>query len=286
MLVGVGLPSGLHAVDGGLVLEWARQADDGPFSSLAVIDRFVYDCYEPLTTLAAAAAVTKRVRLVTTVVIAPPRNTAVLAKAAASVDALSGGRLVLGLGVGAREDDYQIGKVDYRSRGRRLTEQLAALRRFWEDDAFGPNPLRRGGPELLIGGLSDQAFARVGRYADGYVHGGGPPRAFARSADKARAAWRDAGRPGNPRLWGQGYFALGDDAAEAGARYVKDYYAFLGPFADKIAAGLLTTPQAVIQYIRGYEEAGCDELVLLPTVANITELSRLAEAVELTGSKS
>ena len=286
MLVGVGLPSGLHAVDGGLVLEWARQADDGPFSSLAVIDRFVYDCYEPLTTLAAAAAVTKRVRLVTTVVIAPPRNTAVLAKAAASVDALSGGRLVLGLGVGAREDDYQIGKVDYRSRGRRLTEQLVALRRFWEDDAFGPNPLRRGGPELLIGGLSDQAFARVGRYADGYVHGGGPPRAFARSADKARAAWRDAGRPGNPRLWGQGYFALGDDAAEAGARYVKDYYAFLGPFADKIAAGLLTTPQAVIQYIRGYEEAGCDELVLLPTVANITELSRLAEAVELTGSKS
>ncbi len=281
MRVGAGLPAGVPGADGQLILDWARKADEGPFTSLAVVDRYAYDCFDALTTLSAAAAVTRRVRLATTIVIAPLRNTATLAKTAATVDAISGGRLVLGLAVGAREDDYQIAKVDYHQRGRILTEQLSSLRNLWESDKFGPRPLRAGGPEILVGGLSDQTFTRVARYADGYVHGGGPPRAFARAADRARAAWRDAGRPGLPQLWGQGYFALGDGAADRGAAYLKDYYAFTGPFADKIAAGLLATPQSVIQYIRGYEEAGCDELVLLPTIAEPSQLDRLAEAVAL-----
>ena len=116
------------------------------------------------------------------------------------------------------------------------------------------------------------------RYADGYVHGGGPPRAFARAADKAYAAWSDAGRPGKPQLWAQGYFALGNDAVkERGYRYLRDYYTFTGPFAERIAAGLLTTPQAVAQFIRGYQDAGCDELVLFPTVPDLAQLDRLAE---------
>ena len=132
------------------------------------------------------------------------------------------------------------------------------------------------GPALLVGGLSDQGFARVARYADGYVHGGGPPRTFARAADKARAAWSDAGRPGQPQLWAQAYFALGGAAAEAGARYLRDYYAFTGPYAEKIAAGLLTNPQAIAQFLRGYAEAGCDEVVLLPTVADLKQLHQLA----------
>jgi alkanesulfonate monooxygenase SsuD/methylene tetrahydromethanopterin reductase-like flavin-dependent oxidoreductase (luciferase family) len=275
------LPAGVPGADGQLILDWARKADEGPFTSLAVVDRYAYDCFDALTTLSAAAAVTRRVRLATTIVIAPLRNTATLAKTAATVDAISGGRLVLGLAVGARQDDYQIAKVDYHRRGRILTEQLSSLRNLWESDRFGPRPLRAGRPEILVGGLSDQTFTRVARYADGYVHGGGPPRAFARAADRARAAWRDAGRPGLPQLWGQGYFALGDGETGRGAAYLKDYYAFTGPFAEKIAAGLLTTPQSVIQYIRGYAEAGCDELVLLPTVAEPSQLDRLADAVAL-----
>ena len=93
----------------------------------------------------------------------------------------------------------------------------------------------------------------------------------------APPAWNDAGRPGTPALWGQSYFALGDD--EAGAAYLRDYYAFTGPFAEKIAAANLTTPQTVIDQIRGYEEAGCDELVLLPTVADRSHLDRLADVV-------
>ncbi|HBY96620.1 MAG TPA: LLM class flavin-dependent oxidoreductase, partial [Chloroflexi bacterium] len=182
MRVGVGLPSTVPGAEGRLIVEWGRRADEGTFSSLAVLDRLLYDSYEPMTSLAAAAAVTRRVRLATNIIVGPLRNTALLAKQAASVDALSGGRLVLGLALGARKEDYEVAGVDYRSRGKRLAEQLADLRSYWEDDAFGPTPVRPRGPELLVGGSSDQAFARVARYSDGYVHGGGPPRAFARAA--------------------------------------------------------------------------------------------------------
>ena len=285
MQVGVGLPNGVPGADGQLIIEWAHQADEGPFSSLGVVDRLIYDSYEPLTVLAAAAAVTRRVRLATTIVIGLLHNTPMLAKVAASLDALSGGRLVLGLAVGARKEDYDAAGIDYRSRGKRLSEQLITLRTLWEDGSLSPKTARPGGPELLIGGLSDSGFARMARYADGYIHGGGPPKAFARAADKACAAWIDAGRPGKPQLWAQGYFALGVDAAEAGMRYMKDYYAFTGPFAGKIAAGLLTTPQAIAQFIRGYEEEGCDELVLFPTVSDLAQLEQLADVLNGLGRR-
>ena len=88
------------------------------------------------------------------------------------------------------------------------------------------------------------------------------------------------GRPGKPRLWGQGYYALGDnDITQAGADYLRDYYAFTGPFAERIAEGLLTTPQAIAQFVRGYQEAGCDELILFPTLSDLTQLDRLAEVI-------
>jgi alkanesulfonate monooxygenase SsuD/methylene tetrahydromethanopterin reductase-like flavin-dependent oxidoreductase (luciferase family) len=279
MRIGIGLPSGLPGVAGGDVVAWARQAEERAFSSLGVIDRLAYDCYDPFVALAAAAAVTTRARLVTMIVNAPLRNTALLAKAAASLDTLSGGRLVLGVAVGARHDDFELAGVDHRARGQKLVEQLSALRDLWEGEAIGPRPARPGGPPLLVGGLSDAVFARIARAADGYVHGGGPPRAFARAAAKARAAWSDAGRPGRPQLWAQGYFALGDEAAAAGTRYLADYYAFTGPFAAKIVEGLLTTPQSIAQFVRGYAEAGCDELVLLPASGALDQVERLAAVV-------
>jgi alkanesulfonate monooxygenase SsuD/methylene tetrahydromethanopterin reductase-like flavin-dependent oxidoreductase (luciferase family) len=280
MRVGIGLPSTLPETDGALVIEWAKRADAGPFSSLGVLDRLVYDSYDPLTALAAAAAVTQRILLATTIVIGPLHNDTLLAKMAASIDALSHGRLVLGLAVGARKEDYSAAGITYQTRGKRLSEQLSTLRGLWEDGSISPTAARAGGPQLLVGGLSDQSFARVARYADGYVHGGGPPRAFASAADKARAAWYDAGRPGIPQLWAQGYFALGNEHLEAaGTRYLKHYYAFTGPFAERIAAGLLTSPQAIAQFIRGYEEAGCDELILFPTVPDLAQLEQLADVL-------
>jgi len=284
MQVGVGLPSTIPGVQGQLIIEWACRADEGPFSSLGVLDRLIYDSYDPLITLGAVAGVTHPVKLATTIIIGPLHNNSLLAKTAASLDALSGGRLVLGLAVGARKEDYEASGVDYRDRGKRLSEQLSSLRSIWEENHSGPKTTRHGGPDLLVGGLSDQSYARMVRYTDGYVHGGGPPRAFARAADKAFAAWSDAGRPGKPQLWAQGYFALGDDVVmKAGYRYLKDYYAFTGLFAERIAAGLLTSPQAVSQFIRGYQDAGCDELVLFPTVPDVAQLDRLAEILQAQG---
>ena len=261
MNIGVGLPT-------------TKRAEAGPFTSLAVLDRLAYESFEPFTALAAAAGVTSRVRLATMVAAGPLRPTALLAKQAASLHALSGGRLTLGLAIGARVEDYEAAGVDHRDRGRRLAEQLAYVRGRVEEERVGPS---REGIELLVGGGSGPAFARMARYADGYAHGGGPPRAFAGAAARAEAAWRDLGRPGRPRLWGQGYFALGD--VEAGNTYLRDYYAFTGPFAERVVAANLTSARAVKDFVRGYAEAGCDELVLFPTVSDLSELDRLAEAV-------
>lgn len=242
------------------------------------MDRVAYQNAEPLTALAAAAAVTTHIRLATMVAIGPLRNTVLLAKQAATIDTLSNGRLTLGLAVGARVQDYEISGVDARGRGRRFTEQLALLRETWGEGLVGPTPGGHG-PQILVGGSSGEALARMARYADGYMHGGGPPRAFAGSAAKAMAAWRDLGRPGKPTLWGMAYFALGDEAVGPGADYLRHYYAFTGPFAEKIAAGNLTSPGAIVDFVRGYEDAGCDELVLFPTVSAIEQLDRLAEVV-------
>jgi alkanesulfonate monooxygenase SsuD/methylene tetrahydromethanopterin reductase-like flavin-dependent oxidoreductase (luciferase family) len=265
MRIGVGLPTTTPGADGALVLDWARRADAGPFSSLGVLDRVVYDSFEPFAALAAAAGATERIRLATMIAIGPLRATALLAKQAQSLHSLSGGRFTLGLALGARADDYEAAAVDMRGRGRKLTEQLALIRGDLN------------GLEVLVGGGSGPAFARMARYADGYAHGGGPPRAFASAASRAVAAWNDLGRPGKPLLWGQGYFALGD--IERGNDYLRDYYAFTGPFAEQIVATSLTSARAIKDFIRGYEQAGCDELVLFPTVADLSELERLEEAL-------
>lgn len=278
MRVGLGLPTSLPGTSGALVLEAAVRADRGPFASVAVLDRVADASLDPLVTLAAVAGVTRRVRLVTAILIGPLRNPVLLARAAGSLQAVSGGRLVLGLGLGAREADYRVAGVEPRGRGARLEALLAALPALWETGRAGAWAAGHR-PPILVGGFADAALARAARHADGYLHGGGPPRVFARAAERARAAWVDAGRPGPPELWGQGYVALGPGAAEAGRRYLLDYYAFAGPLAERIAGGLLTTREEVRAFMAGYAEAGCDELLLIPTVPDAGEVDRLAEAV-------
>ena len=280
MEIGIGLPSAVPSTAGELLLEWARRSDSRGFSSLGVVDRIRYESFEPLTTLAAAAAVTEKIGLVTMVVIGPLRNSAVLAKEAATVDVMSGGRLTLGVGLGARSDDYESSGVPTSARGDALTKQLSDLRSAWEEQGAGPMKATREKPRLLVGGSNDLSFMRAAKFADGYVHGGGPPRTFARAASMARTAWADLGRSGSPSLWAQAYFALGDaNVVDRGRAYMLDYYGFTGPFAARIAEGMLSTPQAVAQFVRGYAEAGCDELVLLPAVADLEQIDRLQEAL-------
>ena len=280
MNVGVGLPTSIPSTGADRLMEWAQRAESGSFSSLGVVDRLRYECFEPMTSLAAVAASTERIGLVTMVVIGPLRNDGVLAKAAATLDAISNGRFTLGLAVGARGDDYDASGIAAAGRGDRLTEQLVEIRMHWERAETQRMLARPHGPKLLVGGMSDMAFLRMARHAQGYVHGGGPPKTFARAADRARTAWSELGRTGQPALWAQGYFALGDDATiDRGLDYMRDYYAFTGPFAERIAEGLLRTPQAVAQFVRGYKEAGCDEVVLLPAVGDLDQLDRLQDAL-------
>jgi alkanesulfonate monooxygenase SsuD/methylene tetrahydromethanopterin reductase-like flavin-dependent oxidoreductase (luciferase family) len=286
MEIGIGLPATIPGARGSLVLDWARRADAGPFSSLGILDRLVYTNYEPLVTLAAAAAVTERVRLTSTILIAPFRQAGVLAKQAATIDALSGGRLVLGLGVGSRKDDFDAAPASFRDRGRRFEEQLDLMRRVWagqpvsdEIGPIGPPPSRPGGPELLIGAYSPPAMRRVGRLADGYISGGIPdPGQVRQMFDLVEESWREEGKEGKPRFVSCFYYALGPEA-ERGGDYLRDYYSYFGPAADDMARSIPSSPDAIKNLIQGLQDVGADEVICWPTVAELDQVDRLAELV-------
>jgi alkanesulfonate monooxygenase SsuD/methylene tetrahydromethanopterin reductase-like flavin-dependent oxidoreductase (luciferase family) len=279
MDIGIGLPNAVRGVDRRGTVEWARRAEAAGFASLGTLDRIVFPNYESLIALAAAAAVTERIRLVTDILIAPLHvNAALLAKQTATLDHLSEGRLVLGLAPGSREDDYAVSRVDFRSRGRIFDEQLGDLRRYWSgEDGVGPLPSREGGPVVLIGGASEASFRRAARFGDGWTLGGGTPDAFAEGVGKLRAAWRAEGREGEPRTMALAYYALGEDAEALARHDLLDYYRWLGGYAETIAQSAATDPDTVRQYIAGFEQAGLDELIWFPTGSDPEQVDLLAE---------
>ena len=287
MKIGIGLPANIPGVSRDSVLEWARKADSGPFSSLGIIDRVVYPNWDPLVALAAAAAVTQRVRLMTTILIAPVRDATLLAKQAASIDVLSGGRLTLGLGVGRREDDYAAVSGRFSRRGRRFEEQLALMKRVWTGEdpvdgtgAVGPEPVQSGGPELLIGAFAPEAVKRAGRWADGYLGGGGDPQSALAMYDSVVEEWKNCGRNGRPRFVATNAFALGTGAVDRGADQYRHYNQFLGAeAADQAARRVLTSPEAIRKVIQDFEQVGLDEMVFLPQVTDLDQVDKLAEIV-------
>src|SRR5919106_1639558 len=124
MRIGIGLPNTVPGAPGRLLVDWAARAEARGFSALATLDRIAYPSYESLVTLAAAGAVTERIGLMTNILLSPTRNPILLAKEAASVDQLSGGRLTLGLGVGTRRDDFVASQQAWENRGKRFDEDL------------------------------------------------------------------------------------------------------------------------------------------------------------------
>lgn len=287
MEIGTGLPSMIPAARPDQITEWARRAEFHGFSLVATLDRLVYDSYEPLVTLAAAAAVTRRVRLATTILIAPFRGSAaLLAKQAASIDRLSGGRLVLGLAVGGRPDDFEAAGAGFHDRGRRFDRMLEEMARVWAGErrgfagAIGPPPQAgRRRPTLLIGGASDRAFDRAARFGDGWVAGGGLSPAYADFVAKTRAAWQRLGRRDNPRMLSIGYYALGQGAREHATHYLREYYGFAGPVADRVAQAALTDPGMVRSTMDRMRDSGCDEVILFPCTADPEQVDLLAKAV-------
>jgi alkanesulfonate monooxygenase SsuD/methylene tetrahydromethanopterin reductase-like flavin-dependent oxidoreductase (luciferase family) len=289
MRIGIGLPTRSDGIDGTGLLAWAARADELGYASLAVLDRVVDRSHEPLVTLAAAAGVTRRIRLLTSIVLAPTRETTLLARQAASLDALSGGRLTLGVGVGVRRDDYVATGVPFERRGVRLDEQLAVLRRIWGGEAFddaagigpiGASPARPGGPELLVGGYVPAVVRRVVAHGDGFMApGGGEPAATAALWAEIVEAWNAAARNGRPRWVGSSYVALGPDADEQAAAYIRSAYAFNPALAERRLRGIPTTPKAVRSTVERQAALGLDEFVFRPCAADPALPDRLADVL-------
>ena len=286
MDVGIGLPNAVPDTAGRTLIDWSRLAEDAGFSTLGTIGRLVYPNYEELVALSAAAAVTSQIRLTTGVLLAPLyTNSALFAKQAASLDRLSGGRLVLGLGLGGREDDFAASGVSTQGRGKRLEEQIAMMKRVWSGEEFGyagaigPPPARHGGPEIILGGASEATFRRVARLADGWIMGGGTPDMFAQAAAGVDQAWQDAGRPGRPRKLTLAYFGLGPEARSQAEGYLLHYYGWLGEIANMIAGGAAVSPEMVKSYVAAFEASGCDEIIFVPTASRLDQISLLAEAI-------
>jgi len=284
--IGIGLPSTVPGTEGRALIDWARHAEEAGFSTLGTIGRLVYPNYEELIALTAAAAVTSQIRLTTSVLLAPLyTNSALLAKQAASLDRLSGGRLVLGLALGGREDDFAASGVSTQGRGRRLEEQVSMMKRVWSGEEFGfaggigPEPARPGGPEIILGGTSQASFRRAARIADGWIMGGGTPEMFAQAAASVDQAWQDAGRPGRPRKLTLAYFGLGPEARSQAEGYLLHYYGWLGDIASAIAAGTAVSSEMVKSYVAAFEASGCDEVIFVPTASRLDQVSLLAEAI-------
>jgi alkanesulfonate monooxygenase SsuD/methylene tetrahydromethanopterin reductase-like flavin-dependent oxidoreductase (luciferase family) len=284
---GIGLPAMIPGVDRDSLLPWARRAEERGFSSLGALDRLIYPNFEPLVALAAAAAVTERIRLTTDILISPLRgNGAALAKQTATIDALSNGRLTLGVGVGLREDDFKAAGVPFEQRGKLFEQQLELMKRVWagEEEGFagaiGPIPARGGGPELVIGGTVDATIGRVVRFGDGWTMGGGTPDAFKEMSTRVKEAWSDAGREGTPRLIALCYFALGEGAKEAAEHDLGHYYGWLGKEIAEMIVGSAVTDEGTAQgYRDAFTEAGADELIYFPTSTDPGQVDLLADAL-------
>ncbi|MBI2370697.1 MAG: LLM class flavin-dependent oxidoreductase [Deltaproteobacteria bacterium] len=286
------LPNSVPGVSRESIVGLAARAEQAGFDSLWTIDRLVYDNLEPLITLAAAAAVTQRVRLGTSIFLLPLRQPALLAKMVASLDVLSRGRVVLGVGVGSRESDFIAADTPYRGRGARTEEAIALIRRFWTEGAvthegrfyqvkeldIGPKPLQRPIP-FWMGGRADRALDRVGRIADGYVGGGGGPRRFREAWPKVRAAAQRAGRdPDLLRNACLAYVCVDDHLARAEetmAAYFRRYYgSVIVEVGQDTAIG---PPRACVEKLQEFYEAGVQIPILVPVRVDEPHLERVLE---------
>lgn len=174
MRIGIGLPAAVPGTDMTSLGQWAADGERAGFAAVGVIDRLVYDNLEPLTALAAAAARTERVELITTVLNVGWRNNAVLlAKQIASVERISGGRLTAGLGLGGWPEDYTASQAPQTGKAAVWESSLATMRQVWAGKMSGqggPMPeLPDGRPALLFGGLVPAAHKRAATQGQGWV---------------------------------------------------------------------------------------------------------------------
>jgi alkanesulfonate monooxygenase SsuD/methylene tetrahydromethanopterin reductase-like flavin-dependent oxidoreductase (luciferase family) len=287
MKIGIGLPNTLVPdLNRGLLLDWARAADQAGFYSFGTIDRPSHDYWEPLAVLAAVAAVTERVRLGTTILQLPNRNEILVAKQAAVIDRLSGGRLDLGLGIGWDENDYKVLGARWPKRGKKFERQIRKIRRTWRaakkatatEAALGPAPMQKPLPPIWIGANAPRALERAVELGDGYIFGAAGPDVMVENAPKMRAAAEAAGKK-KFMLGGLAYVAIGDDADAALAAAEVSYKRYYGPQAD-VAKSIHYGPiDVVAQAIKEYEPAGLDVLWIFPEIPDVRQVEAIAEGI-------
>jgi len=285
MRIALGLPSRVTSASGAMMLEWIARAEAGPFSSVAVTDRVVSQALEPLAVLAMAAGATKRIGLMTSVVIGPTRETTLLARQAATIDTLSSGRLILGVGIGVRKNDYLASATNFHRRGRSSEKQYELLRKLWsgaelsaDTGTIGPPAVRTGGPELLIGGYVPAIVQRIAQWGDGYMApGGGEPEALLKTWQNILQAWQEHKRQGRPRWVGASYFALGPNAQDHANHYINHNYGYNPELAAKRLRTLPASDEAVRTAIKRQADMGVDEFILRPCAEDLDQMDRLAE---------
>ena len=294
--IGMNIPVMVPGMTREDVLAWCKGIDEGPYSSLAVGERINFPNHAAMVTLSVAAAVTERVRIMSYVLIMPMHNEVNRAKELATIDVISNGRLCLGVGAGAREEDYQaVGAKFGKRRLSQLEAQIATMKRVWAGEIVvdgplrpvEPAPLQPGGPEILVASLSEAAIKHVARWADGLAGFSFGPSIdeINRTFDWARASWKEAGREKEPRLLTSFWFALGNDAQGQLDRYLTRYLNFFGEEAAQKLAKTVScnSPQALRDMLRRIEDTGADEVSLVPTTGDPSELERVADALAGSG---
>ena len=227
MRIGVVFPQTEIGSDPSVVRDYAQAAEGLGYSHLLVYDHVLgastrnrpdwtgpytseTPFHEPFVLFGYLAAVTQGLELVTGVIILPQRQTALVAKQAAEVDVLSGGRLRLGVGIGWNQVEYEALGEDFRNRGRRIEEQIDVLRSLWTDPVvdftgrwhripeagINPLPVQRPIP-IWMGGSADPVLERTGRIGDGWFPQMRPGRTAARAIELIREAAQQAGRDPN-----------------------------------------------------------------------------------------
>jgi alkanesulfonate monooxygenase SsuD/methylene tetrahydromethanopterin reductase-like flavin-dependent oxidoreductase (luciferase family) len=276
--IGVTIPNGVPGIDAHTLVEWGVRAEACGFEMAATIDRIVYPTHEQLVTLAAIASATERIRLMTSTLIAPTRDPVLFAKQTATLDRLSGGRLVLGLSAGMRPDDFEATGTSFGERGKRFDAMLETIHEAWNTGEMCPAPVR-GRVPVYFGTMSaaPRIVRRIARWGDGYI-AVGAPQTVAPIVEAIRTAWSEAGRDGSPVLVSASYFSLGeDDEAERNVlHYYGDFFPALGRAA---AAAMPRTPEAIRRVRDVYSEAGFDEFLFSAAAASPDQVERLAEAL-------
>jgi probable F420-dependent oxidoreductase len=259
-----------------------RRLEDLGFDSVWSGDHVAFNVplHESLTLLASYTPITRRIRIGTCVYLLALRAPAVAAKMTATLDVLSGGRFIFGVGVGGEiPKEFELCGVPHRERGARVTEAIDVVRALWRDTpatfegrftrfkdvSIDPKPVQRPGPPIWIGGRSDAALTRAGRQGDGWVAYVVQPQRYRESVARIRAAAQAAGRTLDGFACAHlTFITLGRDHESARATWVRllsrRYAQDWAPLADKY--GVIGTAEQCVEQIERFREAGCNYFIL------------------------